>query len=101
VVESAYDVIARKGYTNWAVGLTGAHIAKAVLNDQRNIFTVSTCIRGMHGVDKDVYLSMPCVVGAHGVRRIIQTPMTDLEQSQFLKAAETIWNVQKDIWATL
>lgn len=28
VVESAYDVIVRKGYTNWAVGLTGAYIAK-------------------------------------------------------------------------
>jgi L-lactate dehydrogenase len=28
VVDSAYDVILRKGYTNWAVGLTGAYIAR-------------------------------------------------------------------------
>ena len=28
VIDSAYDVIVRKGYTNWAVGLTGAYIAK-------------------------------------------------------------------------
>ena len=37
VIDSAYDVIQRKGYTNWAVGLTGAYIGKAVLYDQRKI----------------------------------------------------------------
>lgn len=34
VVESAYDVISRKGYTNWAVGLTGAFIAKGTWSMQ-------------------------------------------------------------------
>ena len=32
VIDSAYDVILRKGYTNWAVGLTGAYIAKGKHN---------------------------------------------------------------------
>ena len=41
VIEAAYDVIQRKGYTNWAVGLTGAYIGKAVLYDQRKIMYVS------------------------------------------------------------
>jgi L-lactate dehydrogenase len=98
VINSAYDVIARKGYTNWAVGLTGAYISKAILNDQRNIFTVSTCVRGLHGIEEDVFLSMPCSIGAHGVRRVINTPMTKIEKDQFVNAAKAIWDIQKGVW---
>jgi L-lactate dehydrogenase len=98
IVNAAYDVIEKKGYTNWAVGLTGAHIGKAVLNDQRNIVTVSTCVRGLHGIEEDVFLSMPCSIGAHGVRRIINTPMTNSEKGQFINAAKAIWNIQKGVW---
>lgn len=44
VIDSAYDVIQRKGYTNWAVGLTGAFIGKAVLYDQRKIMYVASFV---------------------------------------------------------
>jgi L-lactate dehydrogenase len=98
IINAAYNVIEKKGYTNWAVGLTGAYIGKAVLNDQRNVFTVSTCVRGMHGIEEDVFLSMPCSIGAHGVRRIINTPMTKSEKAQFVNAAKAIWNIQKGVW---
>jgi L-lactate dehydrogenase len=101
VIESAYDVIARKGYTNWAVGLTGAYIGKAILNDQRNIFSVSTCVRGLHGIEEDVFLSMPCSIGAHGVRRVINIPMAAQEIEQFRKAATTLWEIQKGVWNTI
>lgn len=35
VVQSALEVIKRKGYTNWSVGLANAYIAEIVLNDGR------------------------------------------------------------------
>ena len=60
--------------------------------------TVSTCVRGIHGVEEDVFLSMPCSLGAHGVRRVVNLPMTPTEVEAFQKAAQTIWKVQKDIW---
>eukprot|EP00980_Cylindrotheca_fusiformis_P013562 scaffold3463_cov96-Cylindrotheca_fusiformis.AAC.2 len=69
VVDSAYDVINKKGYTNWAVGLTNAHIAKAVVTDTRMIMPVSTCVRGMKGVENDVFVSMPAAIGSTGVVR--------------------------------
>jgi malate/lactate dehydrogenase len=47
VVDSAGDVMNKKGYTNWAVGLAVAHIAKNVLDDTLSIMTVSTCVRGL------------------------------------------------------
>jgi L-lactate dehydrogenase len=98
VVNSAYEVIARKGYTNWAVGLTGAYISNAVLDDTRHIMPVSTCIRGMHGVTEDVFLSMPCSIGSHGVQRMIDLPLTELEKDLFVKSAKTIWSVQEGVW---
>ena len=60
--------------------------------------TVSTCVRGIHGVEEDVFLSMPCSLGAHGVRRVVNLPMTPTEVEAFQKAAQTIWKVQEDIW---
>lgn len=73
----------------------------AVLNDQRKIFPVSTCVRGIQGVTEDVFLSMPCSLGASGVRRIVDTPMTATESKEFREAASTIWDIQKDIWGQL
>jgi L-lactate dehydrogenase len=101
VVEAAGDVINRKGYTNWAVGLTGAHIAKAVLNDRRMLFPVSTCVRGIQGVEHDVFLSIPCAIGARGVHRVVNIPMTPTETTEFQAAAAAIWEVQRGVWDNL
>jgi L-lactate dehydrogenase len=101
VVESAGDVIAKKGCTNWAVGLTGAYIGKAVLNDTHQIMPLSICVRGFHGITEDVFLSMPCSAGAHGVRRVIDMPLTQYEIDCFLKSAEAVWDVQRGFWDSI
>jgi L-lactate dehydrogenase len=98
IVDSAYEVIEKKGYTNWAIGMTGAYLCKAVMRDERRITTVSTCVRGIHGIEHDVFLSMPCTVGASGVRRVVNVPMTEHEIEQFKRTAESIWTVQQGIW---
>lgn len=101
VVDSAYDVINKKGYTNWAVGLTGAHIAKTVVNDIRRIMPVSTCVRGMKGIKEDVFISMPAAIGSTGVLRVIDLPLTESETAKFKHSADTIWNIQKSVWDNL
>lgn len=98
VVNSAYDVIQKKGYTNWAVGLTGSHIARAVVDDTRQVMPLSTCIRGMYGIEEDIFTSMPCNVGSTGIRRIVELPLTDSEKAKLLKSTSTLWKMQKDIW---
>jgi L-lactate dehydrogenase len=98
VVDSAADVIAKKGYTNWAVGLTNAYIAAAVLCDSHSIMPLSTCVRGIQGIDEDAFLSMPCTVGAHGVHRVIDLPLTALEKELFLKSRDAVWSIQEGIW---
>ena len=101
VVNSAYDVINKKGYTNWAVGLTGAHISNCVVHDTRRIMSLSTCVRGLKGVKEDVFISMPAALGATGIQRIIDLPLTQKETAKFLHSVDTIWNIQKDIWGNI
>jgi len=98
VVQSAYDVINKKGYTNWAIGLAAANIAKVVVGDQMKVLPVSTCVRGMSGVEADVFLSVPCVVGASGVKRILDLPLSDNEMKQFQTSAQNLWKVQSGVW---
>eukprot|EP00526_Cylindrotheca_closterium_P028614 CAMPEP_0113606388 /NCGR_PEP_ID=MMETSP0017_2-20120614/2828_1 /TAXON_ID=2856 /ORGANISM="Cylindrotheca closterium" /LENGTH=235 /DNA_ID=CAMNT_0000514929 /DNA_START=530 /DNA_END=1236 /DNA_ORIENTATION=+ /assembly_acc=CAM_ASM_000147 len=101
VVDSAYDVINKKGYTNWAVGLSGGYIAKTVVNDTRRILPISTCVRGMKGIKEDVFLSMPAAIGSTGVQRVIDLPLTEKETTKFLHSADTIWNLQKGVWENI
>lgn len=98
VVRAAEDVIERKGYTNWAVGMACAKISKAVLENSKSIMPVSTSVKGYTGIKEDVFLSVPCVVGSNGVGRCSEIHMTDSEMKKFRHSVSTIWNAQKDIW---
>lgn len=44
VVESAYEVIKLKGYTSWAIGLSVAALASAILRNTSNVVAVSTSV---------------------------------------------------------
>jgi L-lactate dehydrogenase len=98
VFQSAGDVIVKKGYTNWAVGLACARIAEVVLGDQRTVLPVSTCVRGMYGVEEDVYVSVPCIVGSQGVIRVVDLPLTAKEKEGLLGSVKSVWDVQSGIW---
>lgn len=78
--------------------MSTAHIAKAVLNDTRTIIPVSTCVRGLYGVEEDVFLSVPCNLSSEGVQRVAVLPLADSEKATFQKCAKGIWEVQKPIW---
>lgn len=57
-------------YTNWAIGAAVASLVECILKDERRVVPVSTDVDGMHGIDKNVFLSMPCVLGREGVIRV-------------------------------
>ena len=47
-----------------------ASLVECILKDERRVVPVSTDVDGMHGIDKNVFLSMPCVLGREGVIRV-------------------------------
>jgi len=89
VVHAAYKIIAGKGATNYAIGLSGARIVEAVLRNERAILPVSSVLRGFRGID-GIALSVPSIVGAGGVERVVDVPMDDVEEALLYRSAEAL-----------
>ncbi len=89
VKNAAYAIIAGKGATNYAIGLSGARIVEAVLRDEKAVLPVSSVLEAYHGID-GVALSVPSVVDSSGIARVIDVPFSDAEQGAFERSAEAV-----------
>jgi L-lactate dehydrogenase len=89
VVHAAYKIIAGKGATNYAIGLSGARIVEAVLRDEHAVLPVSTVLQDYRGISR-VALSVPTVVGARGIERVLPTSMDEQEASRLELSASTL-----------
>lgn len=92
VKHAAYEIINRKGYTNYAVALAVRRITEAILGDEQSILTVSGLLDGENNLH-DVYMAMPCIVGRNGIRKIIPIPLSSDESEKLNHSA----NILKDI----
>ncbi|KAL7639952.1 UNVERIFIED_CONTAM: hypothetical protein RMT77_009365 [Armadillidium vulgare] len=97
VVNSAYEIIKLKGYTSWAIGLSVASLVNSVMKNMRACYAVSTAVQGYHGIEQDVFLSLPCVLGENGVTHVITQTLTEAEVNQLQSSAKTLWDVQSGI----
>lgn len=89
VKNAAYAVIAGKGATNYAIGLSGARIVEAVLRDEGAVLPVSSVLDDYRGVS-GVALSVPSVVDANGVSRVIDVPFSADEERALHSSAQAI-----------
>ena len=89
VTQAAYKVIAGKGATNYAIGLSGARIVEALLRSENAVLPVSTVLGGQYGIN-GIALSLPSVVGNGGVRAVLETPMDEGELASLHHSAETL-----------
>ncbi|XP_023123299.2 L-lactate dehydrogenase B-B chain isoform X1 [Amphiprion ocellaris] len=97
VVDSAYEVIKLKGYTNWAIGLSVADLTESLIKNMNRIHPVSAMVKGMYGISDEVYLSLPCVLNSRGVASVVNMTLTDDEVAQLQASANTLWDIQKDL----
>lgn len=89
VRDSAYEVIQKKGATNYAIALAVAKIVKSILRDEHSILTVSTYLEEFGGVE-DLYLSLPSVMNNRGVDKVLLPTLSPEESEALRKSAETI-----------
>lgn len=89
VRQAAYKVIAGKGATNYAIGLSGARIVEALLGAENAVLPVSTVLNGTHGLT-GIALSLPSVVGAGGVLEVLEAPMNEEELAALHHSAGTL-----------
>lgn len=97
VIQSAYEVIKLKGYTSWAIGLSVSHLASAILRNSNQVHAVSTLVTGHHGIEEEVFLSLPCTLGEDGVTYIVQQKLTDEELVLLHKSSAAMHQVQQDL----
>jgi L-lactate dehydrogenase len=96
VKNAGYEIIERKGRTNYAVALALTKIVQSILRDENAILTVSTLLEDYHGVS-NICLSVPVVLSKNGVREIIKLPLDQREVSDFQRSAKIIADVTNSL----
>ncbi len=89
VRNAAYEIIRRKGATNFAIAASLTRIIEAIVRDEASVLTVSTLVQGEYGI-RDVCLSLPAIVGREGVQRVLPVPLAPGEVAALQRSAEAI-----------
>lgn len=87
--DAAYQIIAAKGSTYYAIALALDRICAAILRNEGAVLNVSTLLDDYHGVS-GVYLGVPCIVDRTGVREVVKVDMTEEEKRLFRASGEKI-----------
>ncbi|CAK9802881.1 L-lactate dehydrogenase A-like 6A [Anthophora plagiata] len=96
VIDCDSDLIARKGYSCWGTGICAAEVVDAIVRNTCICITLSTYLKGCrHGLEKDVYMSLPCIIGRNGIQTLLRHPYTPEEQEQTEASCRAIYETQK------
>lgn len=87
--KAAYEIIARKGATYYAIGLGVAKIVRSILSDQNEVLAVSSYLENYNGIS-GICLSVPAIVNRNGIKEHIVLPLNSLEKKQMQKSANVI-----------
>lgn len=83
-----YEIIQKKGATYYGIGVTAAHIIRAVLDDEDLVLPVSS-VQTKPGFE-GVAFAWPSVVGRSGVKRVLDLSMAADEEKALKVSAESI-----------
>jgi L-lactate dehydrogenase len=92
VKNAGYEIMKRKGRTNYAVALSLTKIVESIIRDENAIVTVSCLLKNYQGVS-DICLSVPVILNRTGVKEIITLPLDEKEIAEFQKSAAIIKKV--------
>ncbi|WP_414153200.1 L-lactate dehydrogenase [Pectinatus frisingensis] len=94
VVQTAYDVLKSKGWTNTGIAMGACYLAKSVFFNARCITPVSAPLNGEYGLS-DVALSLPSIIGENGVEQRLAIQMPEEEIEALYKSSNSIKEVLK------
>lgn len=94
VVQTAYDVLNFKGWTNTGIAMGACRLAKAILLNERCILPVSTPLQGEYGLT-EVALSLPSLITENGVEKRFALNLPDRELESLYFSANSIKKILK------
>lgn len=90
VRNAAYEIIARKGSTNHAIGfVTAALLRWSLRGGGRRILTISRVQEGAAGI-RDVAISLPAIVGRSGAVEVLEPEMNEEEREALKRSVEVL-----------
>ena len=89
VRHAAYEIIEAKGATYYGIGMAICRVARAILQDENSILTVSARLDGSYGMDK-VYVGNPCVIGRNGATRRIELTLKNTELKKLKESCDML-----------
>ena len=87
--DAAYQIIARKGATFYAVASGLMLITRAILRNQSTVLSVSSLIDGPYGLH-DVCLSLPTIVNRHGIKHVLELDLNPDELQKLRHSADVL-----------
>jgi L-lactate dehydrogenase len=98
VRRAAYEIVARKGATNHAIGLVTAALLRWMLRGERRVLTVSRVQSESLGLG-DVALSLPTVVGPEGATEVVPPQANAAEAAALAASARVVASALRDLAA--
>ncbi len=96
VKTAAYKIIEAKRATYYGIGMALRRIARAILQNEGSILTVSAYLTGEYG-QNDVNVGVPCVIGREGVRKVIELDLTADEQAKLAASCDFLRSVRAEL----
>jgi malate dehydrogenase len=85
----AAEVISKKGATVFAPGRVVAHMAKAIVDDTKEVLPASAYLEGEYGVS-GICIGVPLKLGRGGIEEIYELKLSDKERDWFNRGADTL-----------
>ena len=96
VVNAAYEIIEKKKATYYGIGMSLNRLARAVLDDENSILTVSTYLEnGQYGQD-DIFIGVPAIINENGVRELLDLELDQEEQDKLNSSCKLIRQMRED-----
>lgn len=85
----AAEVISKKGATIFAPGVSVARMARAIVNDTKEVLAASAYLEGEYGLE-GLCIGVPVRLGAGGIEKIYEIKLSDRERDWFNKGADAL-----------
>jgi len=92
VKNAAYEIVQRKGYTSYAIGLAVTDIVKAILRNQNRVLTVSSLVEELYNLP-EICISLPTIVNRQGATKILNFSLNETEEKQLHQSAKLLRDV--------
>jgi len=86
---AGFDVVHRKGHTNYAISMAAALVIEAIVWDTRRTMPLSVLVDGFLDVH-DVCLSLPVVMGKDGITQVLGPDLGEDEIRAFRQCAAIV-----------